>query len=160
MKIYFKGATLFERFLISKTLKRALQFLNQPNNLALSLSFVKSEYMRELNKTYRGVEDATDVLSFPSLELEEGEIIDGEKFKIDVDKSTGELFIGDIVICRQRVVWQAGEYGHSYKREAAYLALHGFLHLLGYDHAEPAQKEKMDEVQKNVLSSLKITREV
>lgn len=160
MKIYFKGATLFERLLINKTLKRALSYLGQPKNLSLSASFVNGENMKELNKTYRGVEDATDVLAFPSLELEEGEIIEAQKYKTDFDLFKGELFIGDIVICRQRVIWQAREYGHGYKREAAYLALHGFLHLLGYDHGEPLQKEKMDEAQKSVLSSLNITRKL
>jgi probable rRNA maturation factor len=160
MKIHFKGATVFERFLINKTLKRASSHLRQPKNLALSLSFVSAENIKELNKTYRGVEDATDVLAFPSLELEGGEIIENEKYKTDIDLFSGELFVGDVVICRQRATWQAREYGHGYKREAAYLALHGFLHLLGYDHGEPCQKEKMDEVQNAVLSSLKITRKV
>lgn len=160
MKIYFKGATLFEIFLINITLKRAKEYLSQPKDIALSLSFVKPQQMEELNRTYRGVEDSTDVLSFPCVELDAGEVIDTRKFETDIDLSTGKLFIGDIVICRQRVIWQAHEYGHGYKREAAYLALHGFLHLLGYDHTEPAQKEQMDEVQKRVLESLKITRNI
>lgn len=160
MRIYFKGATLFERFLIRKTLRRATEYLNQPKDLDFSLSFVKPQQMEELNRTYRGVEDATDVLSFPCVELDAGEVVDIQKFKTDIDFSTGKLFLGDIVICRQRVMWQAREYGHSYKREATYLALHGFLHLLGYDHTEPCQKEQMDEIQKQVLESLKITRNI
>ena len=92
----------------------------------VSVTFVNDAGMRIINQRYRGVDSATDVLSFP--------IISDEDSDSDVDSSNGAVMLGDIVISLERARRQAVEYGHSYTREVAFLTVHSVLHLLGYDH--------------------------
>lgn len=111
----------------------------------VSMVFVDDAYIHGLNKQYRGIDSPTDVLSFA---MQEGEpILGGE-----------EVILGDVVISLQAAERQAKEYGHSFLREAAYLTVHGVLHLLGYDHRGDQERKIMRQKEDAILSSLNITR--
>nr|WP_276716461.1 rRNA maturation RNase YbeY [Kyrpidia tusciae] len=114
----------------------------------VSVVLVDDERIRELNRDYRGVDRPTDVLSFA---MREGE---GEP----VQTEEGRELLGDIVISVETAERQANQYGHSLRRELAFLAVHGFLHLLGYDHQSPEQERVMFGKQEEVLSALGLMR--
>ena len=103
------------------------------------------DHIRRLNREFRSVDRATDVLTFPA---REGEIIPGP----------AHGYLGDIMICRSRAVEQAKEYGHSLSRELAFLAVHGTLHILGYDHMNEAEEQRMRARQRDVLERIGETR--
>ena len=122
----------------------------------ISITLVENERIREINSEQRGIDRVTDVLSFPMLEFDEN----GEAYA-DFDSDGDFVLLGDIVISPERAVQQAEEYGHSYMREMAFLTAHSMLHLLGYDHVDSAEDEKiMCEKQEAVLQSLGITRDI
>lgn len=113
------------------------------------------EEIRELNREARQVDKATDVLSFPAFDLEPGELPGPE----DADPGTGLVPLGDMMISLEHVAAQAKEYGHSNRRELAYLTVHSVLHLLGYDHMdEGPMKRRMREREEAILGELGITR--
>lgn len=114
----------------------------------VSVTLTNNAYMQGLNKEYRGIDRPTDVLSFALNESEEPEIKDAE---INV--------LGDLVISVERAREQAAEYGHSVRREVAFLTVHGMLHLLGYDHMEEEEREEMEKEQDFVMEKLKISRD-
>lgn len=114
----------------------------------VSLTLTDNSYIHELNKRYRGIDRSTDVLSFALNESEEPEIADA---RVNV--------LGDIVISVERAKEQAADYGHSLKRELAFLTVHGMLHLLGYDHMEEADRLEMEEEQRFVMEKLGISRD-
>ncbi|ADG05532.1 rRNA maturation RNase YbeY [Kyrpidia tusciae] len=114
----------------------------------VSVVLVDDERIHELNRDYRGVDRPTDVLSFA---MREGE---GEP----VQTEEGRELLGDIVISVETAERQANQYGHSLRRELAFLAVHGFLHLLGYDHQSPEQERVMFGKQEEVLSALGLMR--
>jgi probable rRNA maturation factor len=116
----------------------------------VSVTLVDDERMRELNRTYRRIDRTTDVLSFALNEMGDNELsVKGEGLP---------NVLGDIVISVPKAIAQAEEYGHDVKREIAFLAVHGFLHLLGYDHQNEADEQVMFAKQEAVLTSLGITR--
>lgn len=121
----------------------------------ISITLVDNDAIREINKEQRQIDKATDVLSFPMLEFDEEGNADGE-FETDGDF----IVLGDIVISMERAKEQSIEYGHSLKREVAFLTAHSMLHLLGYDHVDDEEGERlMIEKQNKVLNSLGITRD-
>ena len=157
MKIYFDNVGLFTEPFIKWVLERALKHLNQPSELLeMSLSIVSPEQIQELNKSFREVDKVTDVLSFPTCDNPTRGAI--TVVCEDVNPETDLVNIGDIVICLERAKEQAKEYGHSLKRELAFLSLHGLLHLLGYDHIEPDDEKQMIALQKEILDQAGITR--
>lgn len=157
MKIYFDNVGLFTKPFIKRVLERALKHLNQPSELLeMSLSIVSPEQIQELNKSFREVDKVTDVLSFPTCDNPTRGAI--TVVCEDVNPETDLVNIGDIVICLERAKEQAKEYGHSLKRELAFLSLHGLLHLLGYDHVEPDDEKQMIALQKEILDQAGITR--
>ena len=112
--------------------------------------------IQELNREMRQVDRPTDVLSFPEFELTPGQLPGPE----DADPGTGLVPLGDMVISMEHVAAQAKEYGHSNRRELAYLVVHSVLHLLGYDHLdEGPQKKQMRAREEAILAELGITRE-
>lgn len=116
----------------------------------VSVTLVDNETIRGINNEHRGIDRATDVLSFP--------MGDGEYFEVDPD--TDAVLLGDIVISLERAGEQAEEYGHSFRREVAFLITHSLFHLLGYDHVNSEEEEKvMFGKQEKVLEKLGITRE-
>lgn len=120
----------------------------------VSLSVVSADQIRELNANFRQIDRITDVLSFPMYEREELDEIEEKKEYEDY-----EVNIGDIVLCYDRAVEQAKEYGHSLKREICYLVTHSIFHLLGYDHMEEEEKQMMRTREELVLSYFHILRE-
>ena len=119
--------------------------------LYISITLTNPKKIKELNSKYRNIDKETDVLSFPLFEKEELKELIKEKYDLDE-------CIGDIVISVDRVKEQAIEYGHSFERELAYMCVHGFYHLLGYDHMIDKDKILMRAKEDEVLDKLKITR--
>lgn len=122
-------------------------------NLSICITLTTPENIRKLNKQYRNIDKETDVLSFPIFEKYEiDEIIQNE------EKQPIKETIGDIVISIQKVQEQAEEYGHSFERELSYMLVHGFYHLMGYDHIEEEDKKIMRPKEEKILNKLKILR--
>ena len=117
----------------------------------ISVTLTNNEKIKAINKEYRQIEKETDVLSFPMFEKEEIK-------QILEEKQNHQEILGDIVISIPKVEEQALEYGHAWKRELAYMFVHGFYHLMGYDHMEEEEKKEMRKKEENVLSKLKIQR--
>lgn len=117
--------------------------------------------IREMNRTSRGIDRETDVLSFPNVDFQTAGVfdIDEDREADYFDPDTGELMLGDILISVDRVREQAENYGHSLRREFAFLVAHSMLHLCGYDHMESAEAEVMEKKQEEILSGLGITRD-
>ena len=141
-----------------KTVKKVLQkcfeeekLLN--SKLTITITFTNPEEIRKINKEYRNIDKATDVLSFPMFEKEELEE------KIEKKDFLHEDILGDIIISIEKVKEQAIEYGHSFERELSYMLVHGFYHLMGYDHIEEKDKKEMRPKEDKILNELKITRD-
>ena len=115
-------------------------------DLYLSITLSNEEYIQTINKQTRNIDKPTDVLSFPMFEKDE----------IPKEKTGIPDVLGDIIICIPIVKKQAIEYEHSFERELSYMLVHGFYHLMGYDHIEEKDKEKMRAKEENILSKLNI----
>ena len=136
--------------LIEMCTRAALEEEQIEEDAQVSVTLVDNEVIREINNEHRGIDKATDVLSFPL----------GDEDSFDTDPETGAILLGDIVISLERAKEQAEEYGHSYRREVAFLITHSLFHLLGYDHVDSEEDEKlMFGKQDKVLEKLGITRE-
>ena len=123
-------------------------------NLYISITLTTPTKIRELNKEYRNIDKETDVLSFPMFEKSEIDTIIEQKQIAPVTE-----VLGDIIISVKRVEEQAIEYGHSFERELSYMLVHGFYHLMGYDHIEEKDKIQMRPKEEKILQELKITRD-
>lgn len=130
-------------------LKKTAEVYEIEPNAEVSLVLADDEYIRNLNKQYRGKDCATDVLSFALNEGDEPDIVDGP----------AEVLLGDIVISLETATRQAAEFGHTLERELAFLTVHGMLHLLGYDHETPEEQQEMRAEEEHVLALLGISRE-
>lgn len=118
----------------------ALRYMQREGDVGIML--VDDEGIRKVNRDYRGIDSKTDVLSFPSM--------DG-----DAIAEIPDAFLGDIMISYPTACAQAEEYGHTLKRELAFLTVHGILHLLGYDHMQEDEKETMFRLQKEILNDMR-----
>nr|WP_040207952.1 rRNA maturation RNase YbeY [Neobacillus jeddahensis] len=116
----------------------------------VSVTFVSNERIQEINREYRDKDMPTDVISFAMEEVGEGEV---ELLGVEMPR-----VLGDIVISIPRTKEQAEEYGHSFQRELGFLAVHGFLHLLGYDHMTEDDEKEMFTLQKEILNEYGLTR--
>jgi len=128
---------------IEEVLKHGLQKL-KTGEVTFNVIFVDNNYIHELNKTYRHIDRETDVITFA---LEDDQTFNPE-----------ERVLGDIYISIDKAKSQSEEYGHSLKRELCFLATHGLLHLLGYDHMEKDEEEVMFSLQEDILNEMGITR--
>ena len=147
------------RPLLTRVITAALEQEKVPVGCSVDVLLTTDEGIREINLEQREVDAATDVLSFPFLELTPGIPPDGTG-EDETDPETGLCPLGDMVISVERAKAQAEEYGHSVQREIAYLAVHSVLHLLGYDHLdEGPQKAQMRAREEAILESLGITRD-
>jgi len=130
-------------------------------NITVNVLITDNEGIRQYNRDFRNIDKETDVLSFPSLEFDKpGEYIIPEGTEADhTDPETGDIILGDIILSADRIFSQAKEYGHSVKREFAFLVAHSMLHLSGYDHMTEEESSKMENRQEKALKDLGITRE-
>jgi len=140
MKIYWDETPPEEthRQLLERALQAAAAYANAVEDNEVSVSFVSATEIQKLNHDYRGKDVETDVLSFPGF--------------------PGGLALGDVVICLEVAKQQALEYNHSYERELSFLAVHGLLHLLGYDHETPQAEAEMCEVQEKIMQTIGVQR--
>ena len=139
--------------IIKKVIEECFKTENLTDSkLYINIILTTSENIKEYNKKYRNIDRETDVLSFPMFEKEElNDMIINKNFdNIDI--------LGDMIISIPKVEEQAIEYGHSFERELAYMVVHSFYHLMGYDHIEEEDKLAMRAKEENILNKLKITR--
>jgi probable rRNA maturation factor len=132
----------FDEVTLSALARHTLTQEEVDEGAELSLLFVEADHIRKLNQRFAGDDYATDVLAFPMME----------------DEEDGSLLLGDVVICPQVAEKNAGELGHGLQDELAALVVHGTLHLLGYDHQRDADKEKMDNRSREILSTFSAPR--
>ncbi len=132
-----------------------------PYEVQVTVVVTDNEDICRLNREARGIDSATDVLSFPNVDFEQEGVfrIDEDKEADYFDPESGELVLGDIVISAEKVREQAESYGHSQQREFAFLVAHSMLHLCGYDHMEEIEAAVMEKKQEDILAGLGITRE-
>ncbi len=147
--------------LAERVIAGALDYLECPYEARVGLLLTDDEEIRRLNLEQRGIDRPTDVLSFPMTEY--GQPGDFSMFEENCigcfDPDSGELLLGDIVLSMDHVLTQAEEYGHSVRREFAFLITHSVLHLIGYDHMTEEEAEEMERLQREILNQLNITRE-
>ena len=122
-------------------------------NMYVNVILTNPKNIKETNKKFRNIDRETDVLSFPMFERNEIDAIIKEEQKFQVQE-----VLGDIMISIQRVEQQAKEYGHSFERELAYMLIHGFYHLMGYDHMNEEEKKEMRAKEETILNLLNIKR--
>lgn len=153
------------REIVDSVINACLDYAGCPFEAMVEVTLTNNEEIHRINKEFRKIDSPTDVLSFPMieyetagdfafLESEEQEEITAGCF----DCETGELVLGDIVISVDKVRQQAQEYGHSQKRELAFLVAHSMFHLFGYDHMEEGERINMEKMQSEVLETLGIYR--
>lgn len=129
---------------------------------AVCIRICDDEAIHEINREYRGVDRATDVLSFPTVNYPAG-VTAGQADKLlrrELDDELDAVMLGDLIISVPHVIAQAQEYGHAVQREAAYLTVHGLCHLMGYDHIEESDKKVMRAMEEKILSAIAMERDV
>ena len=137
----------------------ALEYEDCPYEAEVNLLLTDDEEIRIMNREHRQIDRATDVLSFPMLDYETPGDLSGIEGQGDAfNPESGELMLGDIVISKERVIAQAEEYGHSVRREYAFLIAHSMLHLLGYDHMEEEERRLMEDRQRGIMDKAEIPR--
>lgn len=148
-----------KRAMLEEVLDLAAKKLVLSQKAELDLSFVTNEDIHALNKMYRQIDRPTDVLSFPLNEsIDESDELFTRMFEEEDDSFDLPIHLGDIVISYPKAVEQAEDYGHSIERELAFLAVHGFLHLNGYDHQTEEESAEMFGIQEEVLQEYGLTR--
>ena len=138
----------------------ALELENCPYEAVVNLLLTTDEEIHRMNMEFRQIDRPTDVLSFPMIEYETPGDFSGIREESDdlFDPESGELLLGDIVISKDKVMFQAEQYGHSPRREYAFLIAHSMLHLFGYDHMEDDERRIMEERQRRIMEKVHILR--
>ena len=153
MIIYTKKVNFLLKKKIKKLFELTLKETKNTKDIEVGLNFVSEEEIKRLNKDNRNIDKVTDVLSFPMTEIKVGEKIDDYK-----ESLFQNVYLGDIAICTKRAREQAREYGHSFCREVCFLALHGFLHIMGYDHMTQEDEKVMMALANKILYKANIRR--
>ncbi|MEH7505469.1 rRNA maturation RNase YbeY [Neobacillus drentensis] len=135
---------------IERVINFAAKKQNVEEHSEVSVTFVSNERIQEINREYRDKDKPTDVISFAMEELGEGEV---ELVGVEMPR-----VLGDIIISIPKAIEQAEEYGHSFLRELGFLAVHGFLHLLGFDHMTEEEEKEMFTLQKEILDEYGLKR--
>lgn len=145
--------------LAKRVIEAAIDYVDCPYEAEVNLLLTMNDEIHEMNRNFREIDRATDVLSFPMVDYEQAGAFDFLDNAIEYfNPETGELMLGDIVISKEKVMSQAEEYGHSIEREYAFLIAHSMLHLFGYDHMEEEERIVMEEKQTEILEQLQILR--
>jgi len=135
--------------LAEKVIKRCFEKEELNDNLYINIILTTPQNIRKINNQYRNIDKETDVLSFPMFEKEEIQ---------SLQNNVIEEVLGDIVISIERVEEQAKEYGHGFEREFSYMLVHGFYHIMGYDHMVEEEKIQMRQKEEIILNELNIVR--
>ena len=132
-----------------------------PMDCSIHVCLCDDEMIAGINGEYRGIPSSTDVLSFPSVDYPVGQTAGNSEQLIrkEYDDQSGACFLGDIFISVPHMRKQAAEYGHTELREACYLLIHGICHLMGYDHIQPEDKERMRKMEEKILSAVSVSRD-
>ncbi len=141
-------------------LEAAADYTKDEYELTCDLLLCDEKEIQELNRQHRGIDAPTDVLSFPNIEFEFPGCWPKELADNLFEPDSGELMLGSVALCKQRVISQAEEYGHSVLREYAFLLLHSLLHLCGYDHMDEKERKEMEDAQRRILGELHLTRNI
>lgn len=137
----------------------ALQHLGQTDvKFEVNVGFVKENQIHQINLETRNVDRPTDVLSFPTVSNPTRALLTSQDFCGLINPQNNACILGDVVICTAVAKRQAKEYGHSFKREVCFLALHGLLHLLGFDHETEEDEKQMTRLQKEILDKFGVQR--
>ena len=150
--------------IIKDVVNESVDYEKCPYEAEVNVILTDNEAIHQINKEHRNVDSATDVLSFPMIEYKEPADFDSLEDDMNVNTEdyfnpdSGELMLGDIVISVEKVIEQAEKYGHSKKRELAFLVAHSMMHLFGYDHMEEDEAKVMEAKQNEVLEQLGISR--
>lgn len=145
--------------IIEQAIKTSIEVEPCPYEIDVNVSIVDENTIREINKDTRGKDAVTDVLSFPLVSFDRP--CDFETIHLGddaFDMDTGELYLGDMVICYEKALQQARDYGHTIEREVGFLTVHSMLHLLGYDHMEANEEADMLAHQKKILDKMGLKR--
>lgn len=147
--------------IIEDVIEASIDYLKCPYECEVSVTLTDNDMIHDINLSERGIDKPTDVLSFPMVDFDEPNNLSyAEKYPQDYfNPETGELLLGDIVISLEKVASQAKEYGHSDKREIAFLVAHSCLHLFGYDHVDEAERIEMESLQNEILNMKGYTRD-
>ena len=156
-----QGFAFDEEALIREVIMACMDYEDCPYEAEVNVLLTDNEAIHQINLEQRGIDAPTDVLSFPMADFATPADFDPleEASEDYFNPETGELLLGDIVISVDRVFSQAREYGHSPKRELAFLVAHSMLHLFGYDHMEETEREEMERRQREILEQMGISRE-
>lgn len=143
-------------------IEKVLEVEQCPYDVEVNILLTDNEGIREYNRQMRDIDSSTDVLSFPNLDFVKPsafQIEDGTEADY-INPETGYIIFGDIILSVDKIISQAGEYGHSQKREYAFLIAHSMYHLCGYDHMTEEESVLMESRQEHILSLLQITRDL
>lgn len=139
--------------MISRVILRTLDLEDFEEDCYVAVTITDNENIKIINNDQRGIDSVTDVLSFPVLEFEDGELLAGVG-----DYFEDKLILGDIVLSAERALEQSQSFGHSFEREVGYLVCHSVLHLLGYDHEDESEREVMRQKEEETLETLSLGR--
>lgn len=145
---------------VKAVIEECLKVEKVPYSVEISLTVVDKEEIKEINNEHRQIDRSTDVLSFPQIDPLSNGVIDWKNLDEAsiMNYDTKDILLGDIVLCHEVAEEQAGEYGHTLRREVCFLVAHSMFHLLGYDHMNEADEKLMISKQNEVLLSLNIGR--
>lgn len=167
MSVYFENE-IEERLpknfqdIVEEIVAAALDYMNCPYECEVNVIFTDDEGIHQMNKEYRNIDAPTDVLSFPLIDYETPADFEGLEDTPEeyFNQDSGELMFGDIILNYDRILKQAEEYGHSPKREVAFLTAHSMLHLGGYDHIDDEERLVMEQKQEEILQTCGYTRDM
>ena len=149
-----------EQEVAEAVISETLDYEDCPYEVQVNIILTNNDEIQQINLEQRGIDAATDVLSFPMIEYaypSDFTVLEADGMD-SFDPDTGELLLGDIVISVDKVIEQAEKYNHGVKREYAFLIAHSMLHLFGYDHMDELERETMEHKQEEILNRLNITR--
>lgn len=145
--------------LMRRVMEQVLEYERCPYEVEVNVVITDNEEIQKVNREYREIDRATDVLSFPMVEYEKpGDFSKVEEDEMLFHPETGELMLGDIMISIDKVYAQAAEFGHSVERELGFLTAHSMLHLCGYDHMKEEERQVMEAKQKEIMDLLQLYR--
>jgi len=159
VKIQNENKYEINKNLIVKASRKLMKILGQNDKkLFAIINFVDEKTIHEMNKEYRHKDKPTDVISFRMLEGQLNQKVNKKNYPLDFDPAEKKVFIGEIFICYQIAQQQSVEYKHSLEREITFLATHGLLHLMGFDHETKFEEAIMFDLQEKVMQELKLKR--